>query len=195
MTRIDVERLTTQILQDRGRREAPPPGECFACGRPYVHQPATGDDSSRFCSMLCHKWYDEGKTVFGTVQAWWQAEWRHVAGPPAGYLPKPMGRSGEGFMVSCAGCGRKFKSLGLRYCAPDCRKRERERAENQAAMAEVGMEPSTVKRPCQHPGCTNTIPRWRNGRQVSARARFCDLHTGTKLRSRGLAPSEPETGE
>jgi hypothetical protein len=33
-----------------------------------------------------------------------------------------------------------------------------------------------------------TILRWRNGKRVSARAQFCDLHTGTKLRPRGLVP-------
>jgi hypothetical protein len=43
-------------------------------------------------------------------------------------------------------------------------------------MAEVGMEPK-AKRKCSVPDCDNPIPKWRNGRRVSKRARFCDHHS------------------
>jgi hypothetical protein len=196
-TKSRVDKLAQQLLGDRAKqaerqqeREEHPPGECFACGRPYVHHPATGDDSSRFCSDRCRQWYDEGKAVFRTPPPWWQAQWRHVAGPPAGTLPRPMSKSGDGFLIPCAGCGRSFKSLGLKYCTPDCRKRSRERAENQAAMAEAGMDAAPAKRPCQHPGCPNTIPRWRNGRKVASNARFCARHSRVKERPKGGALSD-----
>jgi len=92
-----------------------------------------------------------------TPLPWWQAQWRHAAALPAGLMPRPMQRSGDGFLIPCAGCGRSFKSLGLKYCTPDCRKRSRERAENQAAMAEVGMLHATSDPIRCHP----LRPQWK----------------------------------
>src|SRR5262245_29659558 len=61
-------------------------------------------------------------------------------------------------------------------CSSECERRFCERAENMALMAEVGMEPK-AKRKCSAPDCDNPIPKWRNGRRVSKRARFCDHHS------------------
>jgi hypothetical protein len=51
-----------------------------------------------------------------------------------------------------------------------------EHAENVELMAEVGMQVE-AKRKCAKPGCNNPVPRWRKGRRVSKRARFCDRHS------------------
>jgi hypothetical protein len=36
-------------------------GECFACGRPFLPRPSTGDDNTHaFCSARCREAYDAG---------------------------------------------------------------------------------------------------------------------------------------
>jgi hypothetical protein len=106
-------------------------------------------------------------------------KWQVVAGGDPGYLvATPMTRiSGGGWRVACRGCCRPFGSSGLAYCKPTCRQVSQERAEAAALMAQIGMDAPVPKRPCQAPGCTGTIPRWHNGRQVSKRAKYCDRHT------------------
>jgi hypothetical protein len=90
----------------------------------------------------------------------------------------PMGS--HGFLVPCAGCGRQFDSKGLRCCSADCERQYRERKDNAGIMAEVGMEPVSVKRKCENPGCGRPIPKWRNGKRVSSATRFCSKSCANK---------------
>jgi hypothetical protein len=152
--------------------------DCFLCGRSFVYRGPTGDDSGRFCSDRCREGYDGGRRTSEDLNPFKITKWRVIAGGNPGYRPPstPMRRGPVGWHIACAGCHREFQSQGLRCCSPDCERRLRERAENLALMAEVGMEPK-VKRQCAHPGCTATVPKWRKGRRVSDRARFCDRHS------------------
>jgi hypothetical protein len=84
-----------------------------------------------------------------------------------------MRRGSVGWIISCPGCRCEFESQGLRCCAADCEGRLCEHAENIELMAE---EPK-AKPKCSVPGCDNPIPKWRNGRRMSTRARFCDRHS------------------
>jgi hypothetical protein len=52
------------------------------------------------------------------------------------------------------------------------------------------MDAAPAKRPCQHPRCPNTIPRWRNGRKVASNARFCARHSRVKERPKGEVLSD-----
>jgi hypothetical protein len=159
---------------------------CFLCRRSYVYRTPRGDDSGRFCSDRCRNNFDAGRRRAEAFDPFEVTKWRIVAGGNPGYLPSTPIRMGKsGWHIACAGCQREFESKGLRCCSPECERRSRERAENLALMAEVGIEPK-VKRQCAHPGCAATVPKWRNGRRVSKRARFCDFHTpgmGPKKRS------------
>jgi hypothetical protein len=151
--------------------------ECFLCGRSYTYKVPSGDDSGRFCSEKHRKDYDTGYRRPEPVDPFKPTSWRVMAGSSPGYLPStPMQRGQEGWYITCPGCGREFESNGQRCCGADCEERLCEHAENMALMAEVGMEPK-AKRKCSVPGCDNPIPKWRNGRRVSQRARFCDRHT------------------
>jgi len=69
-----------------------------------------------------------------------------------------------------------LRAGGCVCCSTECERRLCEHDENIALMAEVGMEPK-AKPKCSVPGCDNPIPKWRNGRRVSQRARFCDRHS------------------
>jgi hypothetical protein len=153
--------------------------ECFLClcGRSYTYKGPSGDDSGRFCSDRCREVYDAGYRRAEPIDPFKITKWRLVAGGNPGYLPStPMRRGQEGWYITCPGCQREFESTGLRCCSAQCERRLCEHAENMALMAEVGMEPK-AKRKCSVPDCDNPIPKWRNGRRVSKRARFCDRHS------------------
>jgi hypothetical protein len=107
-----------------------------------------------------------------------RSRWTHSNLPTGGWWREvtPLRRGQEGWYITCPGCQREFESRGLRCCSTECERRLCERAENMALMAEVGMEPK-AKPKCSVPGCDNPIPKWRNGRRVSQRARFCDRHS------------------
>jgi hypothetical protein len=151
--------------------------DCFLCGRSFTYRGHKGDLSGLFCSDKCRDAYDAGYRRSEPVDPFTVTGWRVVAGGNPGYLPStPMRQAQEGWYITCAGCGREFESTGLRCCSADCERRVCEHAENLALMAEAGMEPEP-KRKCRVPGCDNPIPKWRNGRRVSRRARFCDLHS------------------
>jgi hypothetical protein len=49
-------------------------------------------------------------------------------------------------------------------------------------MAEVGIEVAPKKQ-CAAPGCSATIPKWRNGRKVSKAARFCSPKCAARART------------
>jgi ribosomal protein L24E len=148
-------RLALALLRDRERPSAVNTiTACFLCDRSYTYRgPNGGDDSGRFCSGRCRENYDAGK--------------QPQSSSPQLYSLRP-GKTG--FFITCAGCAREFESRGLKFCQPECERQQRQRAENQAVMAEVGMEP-TQKRRCEK--CGRAIPRWRDGRAVSKAVRFC----------------------
>jgi hypothetical protein len=168
--------LKADILADRPFT-SPSSVECFLCERSYIYKGPNGDDSGRFCSDKCRESYDAAYRRPEAVDPFKPTGWRVVAGSNPGYLPStPMRRRSVAWIISCPGCQCEFESRGLRCCSMECERRLQERAENMALMAEVGMEPN-AKRKCSVPGCDNLIPKWRNGRRVSKRARFCDRHS------------------
>ena len=78
----------------------------------------------------------------------------------------------SGFLINCANCGKEFDSKGSRCCSTKCERLYRDRQDNLAIMAEVGIEPAP-KRQCANPECDRPIPKWRNGRKVRSDTRFC----------------------
>jgi hypothetical protein len=138
--------IERDLLANRPAREKE--ATCFTCGRGCL------PNSNRFCSTRCREGFDAGAPPASKTGLHWYS--------------LPIGPTG--FLVNCAGCGKRFDSRGLRCCSTECERRYRERAENIAAMAEVDMG-KPVKRKCEH--CDGDIPNWRNGRKVSKAARFC----------------------
>jgi endogenous inhibitor of DNA gyrase (YacG/DUF329 family) len=132
---------------------------CFSCGRTFVYR---GHRSSgRFCSDRCREYFDGGRAIYEPLDI------------DALYsLPK----SKLGFLTACCGCGKKFDSKALRFCSAECERDYRERQERRALM----LEAPAPKRTCLE--CGRNIPRWRNGRQVSAATKFCSNRCGQKAR-------------
>jgi hypothetical protein len=164
---MKTDQLAAALLRDRKRTStlANPIVECFACGASFSYRGPNGDDSGRFCLIRCREAYDRGLSAYDP----------HYAGKsnPRWYN-LPIGPNG--FYINCLGCGNRFDSIGLRCCSSEYERRYRERQDTAALLAEVGME-AAAKRICEKPGCNSPIPKWRNGRRVSQRARFCDRHT------------------
>jgi endogenous inhibitor of DNA gyrase (YacG/DUF329 family) len=135
---------------------------CFICGRSFVH----GGDGSfgRLCSARCRKYFDTGGALYEPLDTD-----RFYS------LPK----SKQGFLIPCRGCGKQFDSKGLRCCSTECERIYRERQERLAGM----LEAPAPKRKCLE--CGGNIPRWRNGRQVSAATKFCSNRCGQKARRTG----------
>jgi hypothetical protein len=146
--------------------------------------------NGNFCSMRCQDWFDDYNPTYEQ-----QCEHERkltgaalgafviVAGPPElevgskfyyglGFSGMPMRRGSHGFYIACKHCNREFESLGLRCCSSDCDKAYRESQERRAVLKEAGIEP-TSRRMCECPGCDHPIPKWKNGRQVSSKVRFC----------------------
>jgi hypothetical protein len=139
--------------------------DCFLCGRSYTYKGPNGDDSGRFCSDKCREAYDRGLAAYDPGYALKDnPRWYNV----------PIGP--KGFFINCASCGNRFDSMGLRCCSPECERRLCEHDENTTLMAGVGIEVEP-RRKCAASGCSNPVPKWRNGRRVSKRARFCDRHS------------------
>lgn len=77
--------------------------------------------------------------------------WKTIAGPDPGSLPKtPMRMGSAGFYTHCKACNSEFESKGWAYC-PKCMELP---AEERHAM-----KPAVVGRMCQAPRCENPIPR------------------------------------
>src|SRR5262249_45813988 len=133
---------------------------CFVCAYKFVYRGRQGELNGRFCSMRCQDWYGAGNKPVNEENVY---RWRDG---------RPMRMAPKGFYIDCAHCQKEFESLGLHCCSVECEHGYREREENLAVMAEVGIEPA-AKRRCKAPGCNITIPKWRSGRQVSKSARFC----------------------
>ena len=148
--------IAAVIERDLLRAEVPKPAAvtCFMCGRGMTYC------NSRFCSDRCRAYYDIGGAAVGQ-------DWLRSLGL-------------KGFPIDCAHCRKGFDSKGLRCCSTECERRYRERQENLAVMAEVGMEP-TPKRLCE---CGAAIPKFRKGRQVSSATRFCSPKCAQRARQR-----------
>jgi hypothetical protein len=170
--RSRVERLADAILADRNR--IAPTREnivtCFVCQRGMIYRGQRGDLNGRFCSLRCREWYDAGNAPLTEQKISYR--WRDG---------RPMQETAKGFRIPCANCKRDFESLGLRCCSADCERRSRERKDNLAVMAEVGMEPA-AKKVCAAPGCGAVIPKWRKGRKVSSTTRFCSPKCAQKVK-------------
>jgi len=149
--RTQTEKLTDALLADRNRGNATHHNivSCWSCGHTFKYKGRRGDLNGNFCSMRCQQWFDDGN-------------------PPI----TEQRRTAHGFEIKCAACSKDFESKGLRCCSDNCERRYVERQRNLEIMAEVGIEPAAKKR-CAAPDCTNTIPKWRNGRRVSSTTRFC----------------------
>ena len=165
--------IERELLAPKRPKPAPTP-ECHACGHGYTPGQLGGDDSTRFCSARCRGTYDAGLPAHDPTYA-------NKSNPR--WYSLPMGR--YGFLIDCAGCGKRFDSKGLRCCSPACERSLGERGEIERLKAEAGVEYVSKlgpKRKCE--GCGGDIPRWRNGRKVSARARFCSPSCGQKARAK-----------
>jgi hypothetical protein len=136
---------------------------CRSCGRTLRYRGMHGELNGNLCSLRCQDWYDAGNPALH--QDWRQPKiiYRRRDG-----RPMKMGR--HGFPIHCAHCGQEFDSKGLRCCSRDCEQSYRERQDNLAVVAEVGMAP-TPRRQCQT--CGARIPKWRKGRKVSSATRVC----------------------
>jgi hypothetical protein len=164
--------IERDLLAKRPKSEPTP--ECFACGHGYTPGPSGGDDSTRFCSPRCREAYDAGLPSYDPPYA-------NKSNPR--WYNLPMGR--HGFIIDCAGCGKRFDSKGLRCCSPACERSLGERGEIERLKAEAGVDYESrlgPKRKCE--GCGGDIPRWRNGRKVSGKTRFCSPSCGEKARAK-----------
>jgi hypothetical protein len=146
--------------------------------------------SGRFCSMRCQEWFDGGNPSYeqqceheSKLTGAALGNFVVVAGPPdlevgsklyegLGFLGMPMRRGRYGFYIGCAHCNKEFESKGLRCCSTDCERAYRESQERRAVLKEAGIEP-TSRRMCERLGCDRPILKWKNGRRVSAKTRFC----------------------
>ena len=161
-----TERLAAAILADHARpttqHNIVP---CFVCGHTFVYKGRKGDLNGRFCSMRCQEWYDAGHPVAITDS-----------------IDCGMKRGSKGFYIDCAGCHKEFESLGQRCGSTECERRHRERRDNLAVMAEVGVGPIAergVKRRAK--------PRSPNG----ARAGRSPARLGTARRNVREKPKGP----
>jgi hypothetical protein len=188
-----AERLAANLLADRQRERERPKHNivpCWSCGTTYVYRGRQGELNGNFCSMRCQAWFDgynptyeqqcehERKLTGAAL-----GDFVVVAGPPElevgsklyqglGFSGMPMRRGSHGFYIACKHCNREFESLDLRCCSSDCDKAYRESQERRAVLKEAAIEP-TSRRMCECPGCDRPIPKWKNGRQVSSKVRFC----------------------
>jgi hypothetical protein len=188
-----AERLAANLLADRERQRERPKHNivpCWSCGTTYVYRGRQGDLNGNFCSMRCQAWFDEGKAAYEQqcdherkLMGAALSDFVVVAGTPEleigsklyqglGFSGMPMRRGSHGFYIACKHCNREFESLGLRCCSTDCERSYRESQERRAVLREAGIEP-TSRRMCERVGCDRPIPKWKNGRQVSAKVRFC----------------------
>jgi hypothetical protein len=174
ITATKTERLAGALLADRNRAKTDHNiVACLSCGRTYIYKGRQGELNGRFCSMRCQDWYDADNPTYEQHQVETRYTWLD------GRL---MRKGSKGFYIDCAHCHKEFDSKGLRCCSPDCERRYRDRKDNLAVMAEVGMA-IKAKRRCANPACANTIPTWRNGRRVSAMTRFCSPRCSRQVKA------------
>jgi predicted nucleic acid-binding Zn ribbon protein len=169
------QRLASALLADRNRIkvERTDVVRCFTCGYGMIYR------GSRFCSERCRDFYDAGNAPLSEQKI----VYRFRDG-------RPMQETAKGLRIPCAHCRRDFESLGVRCCSIECERRYRERKDNLAIMAEVGMEAAPPKRTCA--GCGERIPMWRKGRRVSSATRFCSPKCGAKYARKARVASESQ---
>jgi hypothetical protein len=196
-----VGKLARQILDDRAKpRPAPRVGCCFLCGRSYSTQSLDGDSSTQFCSAKCRGAYDAGIALAVEPNPFVVDQWRVIAGPPPGRMPKAprmMGR--HGFYIDCLHCKREFESRGLRCCSAECGRALKSRADTAATMAEVGMV-LIEKRKCE--SCGGDIPNWTGEgfkrHRTRKSQRYCSARCQRKANETGgilaLSPSKTAFG-
>jgi hypothetical protein len=201
---MNVTQLTEALLADREQLDRSDHNivACRSCGYTFCYKGRRGDLNGSFCSTHCQNWYDAGNAPIEHDHAEKAYKtpidrWRVVAAPPGvgvrycasvfprGYRFTSMTMSAQGYRIRCASCCREFESRGLRCCSPECERGYRERQENLAAMAEVGIAPAP-RRECA--SCGARIPTWRQGRKVSSSARFCS----PKCQQRARRQSNPK---
>jgi hypothetical protein len=167
--------IERELLAPKRPKSAPTP-ECFACGREYTPGSTGGDASTRFCHERCRSAFDNGLPPYDPFYA----DKRNPR-----WYSLPMGR--HGFLIDCAGCGKRFDSKGQRCCSIECERSLGERRQIQRLKAEAGIEFESKlgpKRKCE--GCGGDIPRWRNGRAVSKATRFCSPSCSQKARAKAV---------
>jgi hypothetical protein len=178
------QRLTEALLADRSRADGDHTDitACWSCGSAFRYK-RRRDLNGNFCSMRCQDWYDVGNTPIEHDHAekaykTLNNKWRVVARSPgvevgapyyAGMFPRhhsstTMTMTEKGYQIRCASCHREFESKGLRCCSPECERCYRERQENLAVMAEVGIEPAHKKR-CANPECRARISYLAQGKE------------------------------
>jgi hypothetical protein len=153
-----------RVEVEKPAKDGPEISICFSCGGRFVKS-----DFGRFCSSNCREQYDAGLPSFERMQEL------------QSYV-----RLTDGVMLSCLGCGKKFRSRGVRCCSRECEaKYVREcskKNELTELRAETGVSGTSRKRPCGNPECSNTIPPWTaTGRKTSTR--FCSKKCERKARS------------
>jgi hypothetical protein len=164
----DTAKLADAIARDLVREapKRPVALDCHACGRAMTYHGPNGDVSGRFCSDNCRELYDAGSFPAHDPTYHHKNNQRWYRLPPGSH----------GFLIECFGCGKTFDSKGLRCCSPKCESTYRTRGEVERLKAEAGIEFESKlgpKRKCEREGCGKDIPRWRNGRLVSKRAKYC----------------------
>jgi predicted nucleic acid-binding Zn ribbon protein len=168
---MKAQAIAKLIIADRHRDQVARTDitRCFMCGYGLVYR------GKRFCSDRCRNYYDQGSP--GDFQDWLRPKivhrWRDG---------RPMQMGPHGFLIKCAHCHKQFDSKGLRCCSTECERSYRERKDNLAVMAEVGIE-AAPKRQCET--CGTKIPKWRKGRKVSSKTRFCSPKCAKRLRDTG----------
>jgi hypothetical protein len=135
-----------------------------SCGHTFVYCGRQGELNGRFCSRRCQGWYEAGNPSYERQ--------RELSKVPYTYLDgRPVRAGKDGCYIACKHCNKEFESGGLRCCSKECEKAYCERQDNLALLKEAGIE--TTKRMCEGPACNRPIPKWKNGRQVSRKVRFC----------------------
>jgi hypothetical protein len=163
-----AEKLAALLLADRDRPETTQNHNivpCFVCGHAFVYRGRQGELSGRFCSIRCQEWYDQGNPGYERQRELTKVQYRWRDG-------RPMRPGKEGFYIACKHCNKEFESKGLRCCSKECESAYLESEARKATLKEAGIEPE-AKRRCEAPNCDRPIPKWKNGRQVSSKVRFC----------------------
>jgi hypothetical protein len=182
-----TEKLAALLLEDAAKPKIASRHNiipCFSCGYTFVYRGRIGGGAEgaaalppwngRFCSLRCQEWFDSGNPSFEQQQEFERKLLR-------AHHP-----------IRCKGCHKEFWSKGLRCCSRDCEKAYLEREENRATLAEARME-AAPKKICAAPDCDVVIPKWKNGRKVSARVTFCSPKCRVKAHRAQTPPCNDKT--
>jgi hypothetical protein len=190
-----LQRIARALLHSHSPE--PPPSRsrpCFACGRSFVA------GSGRFCSERCRAAFDNGAPRGEELTAPYGANWRVIAGPAPGYLPRmPMRPGRHGFFIACVGCSAQFESSGLRCCSTECERSYRNREDAKATLAEIG-EVLPEKRRCECCGApmAKYVGVGKRRRLANATKRYCSSRCRQKVNKtavfEGSKPLEPGGG-